>query len=67
MEFWRDPLFLRLVFARRGFYAIQPGRGFEEAATVLGADFAGILARVCAGIERQFRRAGAWDPRVPTS
>lgn len=26
-------------------YAIQPGRGFEEAATVLGADFAGILVR----------------------
>jgi transposase len=26
-------------------YRIQPGRGFEEAATVLGADFAGILVR----------------------
>jgi transposase len=26
-------------------YAIQPGRGFEEAATVLGADFTGILVR----------------------
>ena len=26
-------------------YAIQPGRGFAEAATVLGADFAGILVR----------------------
>jgi transposase len=26
-------------------YAIQPGRGFEEAAAVLGADFAGILVR----------------------
>ena len=26
-------------------YAIQPGRGFEEAATVLGADFPGVLVR----------------------
>lgn len=26
-------------------YAIQPGRGFEEAATVLGADFGGVLVR----------------------
>jgi transposase len=26
-------------------YAIQPGRGFEEAATVLGPDFAGALVR----------------------
>jgi transposase len=26
-------------------YAIQAGRGFEEAATVLGADFAGVLVR----------------------
>ena len=26
-------------------YAIQPGRGFEEAATVLGADFAAVLVR----------------------
>ena len=26
-------------------YAIQPGRGFDEAATVLGPDFAGILVR----------------------
>ncbi len=26
-------------------YAIQPGRGFDEAATVLGADFAAVLVR----------------------
>ncbi len=26
-------------------YAIQPGRGFEEAATILGADYAGVLVR----------------------
>jgi transposase len=26
-------------------YAIQPGRGFEEAATVLGTDFAAVLVR----------------------
>jgi transposase len=26
-------------------YAIQPGRGFEDAATVLGADFAAVLVR----------------------
>ncbi len=26
-------------------YAIQPGRGYEEAATMLGADFAGVLVR----------------------
>jgi transposase len=26
-------------------YAIQPGRGFAEAATLLGADFAGVLVR----------------------
>ena len=26
-------------------YAIQPGRGFEEAATILGADFDGLLVR----------------------
>ena len=26
-------------------YAIQPGRGFREAATLLGADFAGVLVR----------------------
>lgn len=26
-------------------YAIHPGRGFEEAATVLGADFRGVLVR----------------------
>lgn len=26
-------------------YRIQPGRGFEEAAAVLGADFAGVLVR----------------------
>jgi transposase len=26
-------------------YAIRPGRGFVEAATILGADFAGVLAR----------------------
>ena len=26
-------------------YAIQPGRGFDEAASVLGSDFAGVLVR----------------------
>lgn len=26
-------------------YVIQPGRGFAEAATLLGADFAGVLVR----------------------
>ena len=26
-------------------YRIQPGRGFDEAAAVLGADFAGVLVR----------------------
>ena len=26
-------------------YAIRPGRGFDDAATVLGADFAGVLVR----------------------
>ena len=26
-------------------YAIQPGRGFDEAAAILGADFAGVLVR----------------------
>ena len=26
-------------------YAIQPGRGFDEAAALLGADFAGALVR----------------------
>jgi transposase len=35
-------------------YSIQPGRGFEQAALVLGADFAGFLVRDGWGIYRQF-------------
>jgi len=38
-------------------YAILPGRGFEQAATVLGADFAGFLTRDGWGVYRQFRQA----------
>ena len=35
-------------------YAIQPGRGWEQAAAVLGADFAGFLVRDGWGVYRQF-------------
>jgi transposase len=35
-------------------YNIQPGRGFEQAALVLGADFAGFLVRDGWSIYRQF-------------
>jgi transposase len=39
-------------------YAIQHGRGFDEAAAVLGADFAGVLVRDGWAPYRQFDRAG---------
>lgn len=38
-------------------YAIQPGRGFDEAAALLGADFAGVLVRDGWAPYRQFERA----------
>jgi transposase len=38
-------------------YSIQPGRGFEQAAAVLGADFAGFLVRDGWSIYRQFIQA----------
>lgn len=38
-------------------YAIQPGRGFDEAAALLGADFAGALVRDGWAPYRQFDRA----------
>lgn len=38
-------------------YAIQPGRGFDEAAAILGADFAGILVRDGWAPYRQFDQA----------
>jgi len=38
-------------------YSIQPGRGFEQAARVLGTDFAGFLVRDGWGIYRQFTNA----------
>jgi transposase len=38
-------------------YAIQPGRGFEEAAAVLGADFDGVLVRDGWSPYRRFDRA----------
>lgn len=38
-------------------YCIQPGRGFDEAATVLGADFAGVLVRDGWAPYRQFTAA----------
>jgi transposase len=38
-------------------YRIQPGRGFEEAAAVLGADFAGVLVREGWAPYRQFTAA----------
>lgn len=38
-------------------YAIQPGRGFTEAATLLGADFAGVLVRDGWAPYRRFEQA----------
>src|SRR3989442_10748510 len=38
-------------------YAIQPGRGFEQAAALLGADFAGVLVRDGWAPYRQFEQA----------
>ena len=38
-------------------YAIQPGRGFEQAAGVLGADFEGFLVRDGWSVYRQFPKA----------
>ena len=38
-------------------YAILPGRGFEEAASILGADFSGILVRDGWAPYRQFTEA----------
>jgi transposase len=38
-------------------YSIQPGRGFEQAAAVLGEDFAGFLVRDGWSIYRQFVQA----------
>lgn len=38
-------------------YAIQPGRGFEQAAVVLGDDFAGFLVRDGWSVYRQFAQA----------
>jgi transposase len=38
-------------------YSIQPGRGFEQAALVLGADFEGFLVRDGWSIYRQFTHA----------
>ena len=38
-------------------YAIQPGRGFEQAAQVLGADFAGFLVRDGWAVYRRFLHA----------
>jgi transposase len=38
-------------------YSIQPGRGFEQAAVVLGTDFRGFLVRDGWGIYRQFIHA----------
>ncbi len=38
-------------------YAIQPGRGFEQAARVLGADFAGFLVRDGWAVYRRFLHA----------
>jgi hypothetical protein len=45
------------VTARVTLYTIQPGRGFDEAAQVLGADFAGVLVRDSWGPYRRFQRA----------
>jgi transposase len=44
--------------ARTVVYAIQAGRGFDEAAAVLGADFDGVLVRDGWAPYRQFDQAG---------
>ena len=46
-----------LSTAQVSVYAIQPGRGFEQAARVLGADFAGFLVRDGWSVYRQFLQA----------
>jgi len=38
-------------------YAIRPGRGFDDAATILGADFAGVLVRDGWAPYRRFTQA----------
>lgn len=38
-------------------YAIPPGRGFEQAAMVWGADFAGFLVRDRWSVSRRFLQA----------
>lgn len=43
--------------ARVTIYAIQPGRGFDDAAQILGADFAGTLVRDGWGPYRRFQHA----------
>jgi len=43
--------------ARLTVYAILPGRGFEQAALVLGAEFRGFLTRDGWGVYRQFEQA----------
>ena len=40
-----QPLAVGLVTPETTVYAICPGRGFDDATTVLGADFAGVLVR----------------------
>lgn len=45
------------VSARLTVYAIEPGRGFAQAATVLGAAFAGFLVRDGWGVYRRFQQA----------
>lgn len=45
------------VTERVTIYAIQPGRGFDEAARILGEDFAGAMARDGWGPYRRFQHA----------
>jgi transposase len=47
------------VFSSPGItvYAIQPGRGFQQAAAVLGEDFSGFLVRDGWSVYRQFAQA----------
>ena len=64
------------VFAtpRTTVYAIRPGRGFDDAATVLGTDVAGVLVRdgwapyrrFAAHLDREFAATFAflWDPSI---
>jgi len=51
--------------ARPAVYAIQAGRGFAEAAAVLGADFDGVLVRDGWAPYRQIRAGGAPDVSRP--